>query len=697
MKKLIALLMTIAMLFSVTATIAGCKKPTSFGDGDDVVIQFQLDNLGFGTHWLQESCDRFMEQQKDVEYPGGKTGVYCHIVRGNTPSANNIQQSGSHVVFRGGRGDTLAETGNVWNMNEVVTNMEIPGEPGVYIEDKLYPESKAYFRAGDTYTEQGELIPGDYYTLPAHEIYAGISYDKKLFDSYGFYFARTTYGDQVTSGNPLFDVDEYDSEYGTVTFASTLTNQFYFFLSEKPLREDFTNDADYAEAVAGWEEGKSCGPNGIYGDYDDGLASSLYELIALWEYMKSTNRVNPFLVSGFQNSLANALLDALPTALMGYTKARGQYDLGEGNVVGNGEVDAVVNFSYSGMESTGGLKEIEAPIIQKLNVTEESGYYTTWAVERYFTLATMEILLTQGFLDPGSTPGGTQEVNHLGAQKKFLDSGHTILGGQGQEIGMLLEYSYWWNESSIRGNVDAFQALNPSVVDREIRWMPLPVNIKTSVTGIDQEVSYRFAEQQGISFGHNGTEYTENTKGETNLLVQTGWSGFIIGKKAVEMDPAVQAAIEDWLLFFHSDAELSAVTVSQGFRKGLIYPVEEADRSKWASFYSDLYDLSEKSIIIRPASETRTFMTGVSSFMSRGEGNKAWNCKHGQYFACWTKAPSKTEDRSSRRCFIQTMIRRDQWSTYYRGGEDVENITALYYPGTQNEIIFVDGDDSKPT
>lgn len=690
MKKLIALLMTVLMISSVTVASAGCSKPTTFGDGDDVVIQFQLDNLGFGTHWLEESCQRFMEQQKDVEYPGGKKGVYCHIVKGNTPTANNIQQSGSHVVFRAGQGQTLAETGNVWDIDDVVRNMEIPGEPGVHIEDKLYPESKAYFQANN----------GHYYTLPAHEIYAGFSYDKKLFDNYGFYFARQLDGNEVPSGDPNFSVADYDSDWGSQMHVSTLLDsQVFFFLKPKPVASDYADETTYNEAVASWEKGKSCGPNGIYGDYDDGLASSLWELYAMWEYMKN-NGVNPVLVSGFQQSLSNAILDSMPMSLMGYKKARTMYDL-------SGNVDAVVNFSYDPI--TSGINYLEAPVVQNVNITEETGYYSTWAVENYFTMATMELLNHEMFLDPGSIIGGPQEVNHLGAQKRFLDSGHAILGGRGQEIGMLMEYSYWWNEASIRGRVASFESLNPDVEDREIRWMPLPVNIKESVTGQkdaqgnDIYKSYKFVGEgrQGVSFSHTGTEYSDNISGEKNLLVQTGWSGFIIGKKAAEHSEAESQALKDWLLFFHSDKELSAITASQGFRKGLIYDVSGEDRDSWAPFYRELYDLSEISDIVRPASETETFKTAVTTFMSKGEGNFAWQCKHGHMFSCYRKTPNIAEDRSSRRCFIYICITEEEWAKHYKGGKgDNSLITSIKYPAGHpnagNSIIFVDGDESQP-
>lgn len=681
MKKLIALLMTITMLFSVTVATAGCKKPTSFGDGDDVVIQFQLDNLGFGTHWLQESCERFMEKQKDVEYPGGKKGVYCHIVRGNTPTANNIQQSGSHVVFRGGKGDQLAETGNVWGIPADFMSEKLPGETRS-IEDKLYPESRAQFKAAD----------GKYYTLPAHEIYAGISYDMKLFNKYGFYFARQLDGGVNATDDPDFLVSEYESYFGdNQYFRSNLINQNCYFVNPKPIVDDYADVADYEADVALWEKGKSCGPNGIYGDYDDGLASSLYELFALWEFM-AAKKVNPMLVSGHQKSLANAFLDAMPHALMGYEKSRTTYDL-------SGQVDAVIGFSYGGLESTGNLKDIQAPIVQNVNITEETGYYSTWGVEKYLTYAAMEVLLTNGFLDESSYPGSSKEVNHLGAQKKFLDSGHEIMGGTGAEIGMLMEYSYWWNESSIRGNVDAFESLNGKA-DREIRWMPLPVNVKEPVTGEDKTVSYRFASiADGTLTGtmkRDGTEYVESKKGEKNLLVQTHFAGMIIGKKAMEVDPAAEAAVKDWLKFFHSDEELSAVTASQGFRKALDYEMTGADRDKWAPFYRDLYDLSEKSDIFRPASDTETYYTASSTIMSKGEGNSAWNCKHGQYFGCWTKTPNMAEKRSSHRCWIESMVPRADWSKYYKGGEHTENITYLCYPGTTDEIVFVNGDENMP-
>ncbi len=679
MKKLIALLMSISMLFSLTVATAGCKKSgTSFGDGDDVVIQFQLDNLGFGTQWLQESCERFMEQQKDVEYPGGKKGVYCHIVRGNTPTANNIQQSGSHVVFRGGTGNSLAETGNIWNLDEVVTEMEIPGEPGVKIVDKLFDESKSYYRAGDTYTADGTLIPGDYYTLPTHEMYAGFSYDKTVFDNYGFYFARQLDG-PVNSSDTQFSVIDYEDTFGTQTLVSELTGEVYTFVNPK--------DSVDPE---GWAKGKSCGPNGIYGDYDDGLASSLYELYAMWEYM-AQNKVSPMLVSGFQQSLSNAILDSLPSSLMGYEKARTQLDL-------VGPVDAVIGFSYKGI--TNGINYLEAPVVQHVDVTEESGYYTTWAVERYFTMATMELLVAEGFLDPASYPGTAAELNHLGAQKKFIDSGHQIMGGVGQEVGMLMEYSYWWNESSIRGNVDAFKALNSDVKDREIRWMPYPVNIKTTVTGEDEEVAFKFASlADGTLTGtckREGTDYVESKKGEKNILVQAGNSGLIVNKKAMEENEAEKQAVIDWLLFFHSDKELSGVTAQAGFRKSLKYEMQGEDRSRWASFYADLYELSEKSDIIRHCSDNETFNKNVSTIFSRSEGNMAWQCKHSHFFACYRKTPSKAEGRSSRRCFITIMVTKDEWATYYKGGKNTENIVDIKYPGTQEEILFVDGDDGAP-
>ncbi len=691
MKKLIALLMTITMLFGLTATTAGCKKKIQLGDGDDVILYFQLDNLGFGTHWLEESCQRFMEEFKDKAYPGGKNGVYCKVIKGNTPTANTIEQSGSHVVFRGAQGQTLAETGNIWDINDIVRNEEIPGEPGVTIEDKLYPESKGYFQAND----------GHYYTLPAHEIYAGFSYDKKVFDRHGFYFARQLNGDEVLTGDPSFDVYDYDEEFGTQMHASTLvSNQFYYFVSPKPTMADgiYADQNELDAAIVEWEKGKSCGPNGIYGDYDDGLASSLYELFVMWEFMKA-KKVSPVLVSGSQLSLSNSILDCLPSSLMGYDKAKGSYDL-------DGIVDAVVGFSYSGIDN--GMKNLEAPIVQRVEIDEESGYYSTWAVERYFTMAAMELLYTGGYLNESSIPGNPKQVDHLGAQKKFLDSGFLTDTGTGDEIGMLMEYSYWWNETTIRGRLANFENMNPEVGDREIRWMPLPVNIKASVTGEDVSVtkntetaSYKFAsEALGNLTGTinvEGTDYTESIMGEKNLLVQTEWSGFIIGKKAATASKAESEALKDWLLFFHSDKELSAVTASQGFRKGLIYEMGETDRTNWAPFYSDLYDLSNKSDILRPASTTETFNTGIETFMSKGEGNFAWQCSHGHIYNCYRNEPSKSTGRSSRRCFIYIMITKDEWAKHYKGGKgDNSKIYAIKYPDTDREIIFIDGDDNAP-
>ena len=661
MKKLIALLLTISMLFSVMATAAGCKKSTTLGDGDDVVIQFQLDDLGYGTQWLQESCERFMEQQKDVQYPGGKTGVYCQIVRSRAPTFNNINQTAVHVAFGGGSGDAAAGTGNVWNLNEVVTEMKIPGENKT-IEDKMYPETRTLYRALDTYGENGEVVKqGNYYVIPTHEIYAGLTYDKTVFDNHGFYFARDKEVDYTSFDN--FDVYAYEDAFGTELHMSDLTGRNYYFVTPKPVDD-----------VEGWAQGKSCGPNGIYGDNDDGLPSSMYELIALWEYVKK-NGIDPMLVSGSQRSLSNAFLDSLPSSLMGYDKARGQLDL-------NGSVDAVVGFSTTAMEQ--GMNYFEAPILQKIDgITEETGYYTTWAAE--------------GFLDSTSYPNKSDSLDHLGAQKKFIDSGHSIYGGQQEEIAMFMEYSYWWNESTIRGNVNAFQEMNEGVTDREVRWMPLPVNIRTSVTGEDEEVSYRFAGiEEGTLTGTykrcDSTPYTENKKGEKNILAQTSNNTLFVNKKAMEASEAEKQAVIDWLLFFHTDKELSAVTASAGFRKALDYKMQGEDISKWPSFYKDLYELSEKSDIIRASSNNETFTKSPSIF-GRGEGTMAWQCKHSHFFDCYRVAPNKDEARSSRRCFIYIMIDKEEWKTYYKGGNHkLEVMPHINFPGTTEEIYFMPDD-----
>ena len=103
MKRLIALIMALAVTLGLTG--CGGRGNQQLGDGDDVILSFALYDLGYGTQWLDESCDRFMDLMKDKSYPGGKTGVFCSIEKGPTPKADELASSGVHVVFDMGARD----------------------------------------------------------------------------------------------------------------------------------------------------------------------------------------------------------------------------------------------------------------------------------------------------------------------------------------------------------------------------------------------------------------------------------------------------------------------------------------------------------------------------------------------------------------------------------------------------------------
>ena len=95
------------------------------------------------------------------------------------------------------------------------------------IESKLSAETKAALLAGGS----------DYYVLPHFQSYDGVTYNKTMFDQYGFYFVE----DVATHGYN----DPSLPNYGFVNLA-------------------YQDDVDV----------RTVGPNGIRGDYDDGLPRS---------------------------------------------------------------------------------------------------------------------------------------------------------------------------------------------------------------------------------------------------------------------------------------------------------------------------------------------------------------------------------------------------------------------------------------
>ena len=589
------MLLCLVLCFSAVA----CGGETSGGNETEnqVVLEFVIDDAGIGMQWLEKANTRFMAQNVNTQY-GDKKGVFCRITK-EMPRLANMSSDGYHVYFMEWVEPVsgMVKTGNLLNITDVVTEKydERDGEL-LSIEDKMYPEYKKFPQSSD----------GDYYALPYIEVYGGLTYDRKLFNDYGLFFAQTGKGIK-------FPCKRFGTQY------------------------EFIKKDDNAS--------KTCGPDGEYGTVDDGLPSTILELVTLWYKMNQLG-IFPVQLSGKYLNYATFFLNGITTSLQGEQEAYATYGL-------EGEMDVVVGYSDENL--FGEIDYIKKPITKRVKITEEQGYYTTWSVAKYYAIALLEIIEREAYFTKGNA---LSTYSHLDCQQDFIYSGY----GTNDKIGMLIEASYWYNESTIRNNFTYFNTLFPEAGgDRDIQWMSLPVNVENVVTGED--------EQKETTIGA-----VESVKGERPTLIDTS-RGAIIFNSKVAKDPALLKAIKDWIKFFNSDEELSLFTVESNLARPLNYQVKDEHKSGWNSFGNSLWELRKDSYVLRFEGNNKTFYNNTA-FFARGFQDGAFHC-HSQLSPMEEFRAGK---HGTKEAFEYGMRDKASWVAMYSGTKSVtedENVKYL--------------------
>ncbi len=599
MKKFLTMLLCLVVSFSAVA----CGGNNSDGPKEgQVVLEFRLPDTGIGTEWLKAANTRFMAENEHTKY-GDKEGVYCKIVPGDSTFAT-MASDGYHVYFneRNERISNAVKTGNLLNIDEIARD-KYDERDGVKLsmDDKIPEEYKSYFQS----------VEGEYYALPYNECYAGLTYDKRLFDQYGYYFA------QPGKGN-VYNCPKYGTNY------------------------EFIRRGDNAS--------KSCGPDGELGTVDDGLPSSLFELLTLCEKLKTTG-VSPFGLTGEHLHYGTLLLGGIFASMQGFERARGYFDL-------EGTIDIIVGFTNENL--LGNISYLKKPIVKSVEISEETGYYISQSVEKYYAYALLEIIEREGYW---SKEHSKDTYSHIMAQKEFIYSGY----GQSEKIGMLIEASYWYNESTIRDNFTYFYIDNdvPNN-DREVAWMNLPVNIANTVTGED-----KMADVPGV------TGLKESVKGEPPVLLDVSRSVIVFNKRVTE-DPAVYEALVDWIYFFNSDVELSNYTIESGMAKPYNYEVNEADASTWNSFEKGVWDLRKNANVIRFEGDNETFRQS-GGYFHRGFNDGQMLChQFANPLDCFD-APGN--EPHAKECFVNGILTKADWQGMYQGTGTVGEIPGANYVG----------------
>ncbi len=536
--KLIALVLVGVLGCSV---FAGCG-----GNGDDpkvdtsktTVIYVANCDGGYGGEWLEEAADRFEKENANTVFEEGKQGIYIDIDTSRDERLSTMSTSGYNIYFYEQQSEVrdLAQGGFLLELNDVLTEKyDTRDGQTLSIEDKIPVERRSALKGRD----------GNYYGLPHFEYVPGISYDQDLFDKNNLYFAD----DSESS------VSVFSCSYGDARFVASATAK------------------------------KHCGNDGVYGTEDDGLPTTLQDMLILCAKMKQLGIV-PFTFTGGNKTYAMNLEIALWASLAGYDEMRINYTFdGELEVVDYDHPDGPFTdeplFKETGSDKK--LASIKKPRTKTITVTEATGYKIYDSAARYYAMSFLQAVQTLGWFSHDSE---TTTVSHTDAQGKFIYNGMF----SNPKIGMILEGNYWWNETEEKAqNLSSFYA-DTGKTERNIAWMSLPTSLDGPAPkeGVANEVTY----------------------------VEMGASYCVVNAN-IKNKPDIVNAVKKFLQFLYSDVELDNYAASTGTQKALInHTVSDSVYNDMDNFEKSFQNVvkSGNGKIVYAVADNATFLANPSIF-----------------------------------------------------------------------------------
>ena len=617
------LLLSVVLAFSAVA----CGGGEELDDSTSYFFIITVDS-GYGSAGVKQIAKNFEEKYKDYEFAPGKKGVVVDVeAKGSNLYTTSIAQEAYHCYINPKSVTTdMAQAGTFINIDEYMKET-IPGEDKS-IDDKVHDFYK------DTLIGTSQAYGEGYYYAPGISFGLGMSYDKNIFDEKAFYF--------VSPGEDDVRVESSNITGQEVVFFASVESDRY--------QEAIVCEDDWT----GWNSNHylSCGPDGVYETHDDGMPSSLEELIMLCELMKGDS-VSPFVVSGKYLNNHQYSEDGLNNSLLGpehmYTMKTFE-----------GEDFEIVT-GYEANSELWGMSTVKKPKTAKVKVTPSQGYYTTIASARYYSTAFWQLAVSQNWY----TSSVTRETSHIEAQADFIFNG---FDSNRERAAIMLEASYWVNESQERLNFSDFTkmhyAINGEEREAQIKWMSLPRQIFGTV-----------AEGEG-------TPETFMWGGATKQLFNAVYAD----------DPEALEMIRQWLLYYYSDENIKFLTASTGCPLiGMDYDLDyESELYDHEPFYRDLFRRVEKGLVVSTYDAPKG---GIYKKFPEVFGSHAWG-------TCWTGLDSegktdlytafKTKGYSVQHCFEKAfMMSKLDW----RGVFDVASGTDAMSPTADkdadgNEIAY---------
>lgn len=532
-KALKTLSAAIAATMVVGLTV-GCGGNNSTGgnssDNKNTTLITVLHNSGSAasTQWWVEANKRFVDLKKDEVYDEGTKGVRIDVKTSNVNDQDTYAQdviiSENNVnMYR------LAAEGKALQIDDIVAEFD----------SKIAPGMKERMKGGD----------GHHYSMPHYSGYANMSYNKNIFDAYNLYFAAPDASDD--------SVVKKASKYMPYT-----DGKFY------------TDSAKWGEARFVKDENtkKSCGPDGEYGTPDDGLPSSLEELLVLCDKMTSNSgskKVNPFTLSSESTVYSFFLLDTLWASLAGADAMKNIYcDWNDTQVeLVTGYTDEDLFYAGSG---------IKKPTTELVTLNDENGYRMYDMAARYYALGILEIVYKNEWISMKTNSATTQWDFVYGDKNASINK-------KDDQSAFLIDGSYWYAEA--KSNSDNFigKYKKQYKADPDVGVWSAPVQLSGRVTE------------------HNG---------KSPVLLDILASQLYINKK-LENNESHLRAVKDYVKFLYSQAELKNFTESTGFDIAMTY---DYDMTKLDKFYSNTDYYVKHGTVIRPSSASTRYKAASNDY-----------------------------------------------------------------------------------
>ena len=627
------LLLSVIIAFSAVACGGGG------GQGGKSVMFIKSPASGTGVDGLKEVIDLFEKKFADYSFAPGKTGIEVELdAKGSVVTVDSIATDGVHCYIQPYGVDGIGMAKGEWLCLDEIFKMENPYDNGKTIESKIGTFMRERISGVASNLNDGKK---GYYLAPNVGFYGGLTYDKRVFDEKGLYFV-----------NP--------SEVDVIPYYS------YEIMGEKEYLFVEPNSDAYEEAVyaddGSWNSNHylTCGPDGIYETYDDGMPSSLEELVVVCDYMNEEHNVKPFVLAGKATTIKNQFSCESPmiNSLLG--------EAGQETIRTFEGEDFPVVTGYQKNTELWGMANVQLPIVEYVDVTESHGYYTTWSVARYYTTAFWNLAVKRGWY----TNTVTKNKDHLEAEADLIFSGFET---QERDRGAFMcDASYWVTESRETGNFIDFakyeykdsrtgKAITAEERENDFTWLSLPRVIEGQVT-------------EG-----NGTD-------EIIMRLTRNLGDVYNAMYSKEDFPEDYEIIKQWLLFFYSDEIMNLFTAYSGALTFLMdYEIDtESEAFNGRPFAKKFFERFENAIISADESLTPTFFNYPDTFYFH-YWDDCWTGVAGERASNFYMA-FKTGGYTVHKAFEERLLEKTHWEGYYQA-EGADGIPPTAATGSNGKPV----------